>query len=61
MRDFILKYKEPFTQAQLVYDWPIKPVFIGVVSESLGELIREGKVICTGPGFGGHLYYEVVR
>ena len=43
MRDFILKYKEPFTQAQLVYDWPIKPVFVGVVSESLGELIREGK------------------
>ncbi len=61
MRDFILKYKEPFTIAQLVYDWPIKPVFIGIVSESLGELIREGKVICNGPGFGGHLYYEVVK
>lgn len=61
MRDFILKYKEPFTIAQLVYDWPKKPVFEAVLTQVLGELVIEGLVKDIGPGFGNKTYYEVVR
>lgn len=61
MREFILKYKEPFTVAQLVYDWPKKPVFEGIVAQMLAELVAEGLVKDIGPGFGNKTYYEVVR
>lgn len=61
MRKFILNYKDSFSLAQLVYDWPKKPVFEGVIAQVLAELVAEGLVKEIGLGFGGHLFYEVVK
>lgn len=61
MREFILKYKEPFTIQQLIYDWPDKPVFENLLVETLGELVVEGKVSSLGPGYNGRTFYEVVK